>query len=95
MKKIALSLMTLGLLQSTAALATAVLVGYTRLTVPDRQLNADADEVVRLAAAVSEATAIFSPQDPTSSIDRTAALMAPEQAEALRLRIGYMTQKFS
>lgn len=76
----------------TAALATAVLVGYTRLTVPDRQLNADADEVVRLAAAVSEATATFSPQDPTSSIDRAAALMAPEQAEAFRSNFGKSTE---
>jgi hypothetical protein len=76
----------------TAALATAVLVGYTRLTVPDRQLNADSEEVVRLAAAVSEATATFSPQDPTSSIDRAAALMAPEQAEAFRSNFGKSTE---
>ena len=66
---------------TTAALVAAVLVGYTRWTVPDRDRRADMEEVVRLASSVAEATATFSPQDPNSSIDRAAALMAPEQAE--------------
>ena len=38
----------------TAIVAAAVVVGYTRWTVPDRQLRNDADEVVRLATAVAE-----------------------------------------
>jgi hypothetical protein len=76
----------------TAALVAAVLVGYTRLTVPDRQLNRDSEEVVKLAAAVSEATATFSPQDPRSSIERAAALMAPEQAEAFKANFGKSTE---
>jgi hypothetical protein len=69
---------------TTAALVAAVLVGYTKWTVPDREQAADMDEVVRLATSVAEATATFSPQDPNSSIDRAAALMGPEQAEAYK-----------
>jgi hypothetical protein len=77
---------------ATAALIATVIVGYTRLTLPDRQLDADADEVVRLATAVSEATATFSPQDPMASIERAAALMAPEQAEAFKANFGRSTE---
>jgi hypothetical protein len=69
---------------TTAALVAAVLVGYARWTVPDRERDDDMTEVVRLATNVAEATATFSPQDPTSSIDRAAALMGPEQAEAYK-----------
>jgi hypothetical protein len=69
---------------TAAALVAAVLLGYTRWTIPDRQGDADTAEVVRLATSVSEATATFSPQDPTSSIDRAAALMAPQQAEVFK-----------
>jgi len=75
----------------TAILAAAVAVGYTRLTIPDRQLRADAEEVVRLATAVSEATATFSPQDPVSSIERAASMMGPEQAAAFRANFGKST----
>ncbi|CAN5414172.1 membrane protein [soil metagenome] len=76
----------------TAALVAAVLVGYTRWTAPDREMASDTEEVVRLATAVSEATATFSPQDPTSSIDRAAALMAPDQAAAFRANFGKSTE---
>ncbi len=69
---------------ATAALAAAVLVGYTRWTVPDRNLNNDSAEVVGIASSVSEASATFTPQSPTASIDRAAALMAPERAEAFK-----------
>ena len=75
----------------TAILAAAVIVGYTRWTVPDRQLRNDTDEVVRIATAVSEATATFSPQDPGSSIDRAASMMGPEQAAAFRQNFGKST----
>ncbi len=75
-----------------AALVAAVIIGYTRLTVPDQQMDADATEVVNLAVAVSEATATFSPQDPSSSINRAAALMAPEQAEAFKSNFGKSTE---
>lgn len=77
---------------AAVTLAAAALVGYTHQTVPDRTLRADADEVIRLATAVSEATATFSPQDPRSSIDRAAALMVPEQAEAFRNNFGKSTE---
>jgi hypothetical protein len=77
---------------ATAVLIAAVVVGYTRLTLPDRQLDRDADEVVRVAIAVSEATATFSPQDPMASIERAAALMGPEQAEAFKANFGKSTE---
>jgi hypothetical protein len=76
----------------TAALVAAVLVGYTRQTLPDRQLDNDSAEVVSLATAVSEATATFSPQDPTSSIDRAAELMAPDQAGAFKSNFAKSTE---
>jgi hypothetical protein len=69
---------------ATAALVAAVVVGYLRWTVPDRNLGSDGAEVVRIASSVAEATATFSPQDPNSSIDRAAALMAPDQANAFK-----------
>ncbi|MGB3482902.1 MAG: hypothetical protein WBB07_11900 [Mycobacterium sp.] len=77
---------------TTTLLAAATVVGYTHWTAPDRALLSDTSEVVRLATAVSEATATFSPQDPTASIDRAAALMAPEQAEAFRSNFGASTE---
>lgn len=77
---------------TTAALVAATIVGYTHWTVPDRTLNSDIAEVVRLATAVSEATATFSPQDPSSSIERAAALMATEQAEAFKANFGKSTE---
>ena len=69
---------------ATAALAAAVLVGYTQWTVPDRNLNNDNAEVVGIASSVSEASATFTPQSPTASIDRAAALMAPDRAESFK-----------
>jgi len=69
---------------TAAALVAAVLVAYTHWTEPDRELTASMGEVVDLATTVSEATATFSPQNPTSSIDKAAALMGPEQAEAYK-----------
>ena len=69
---------------ATAALATAALVGFTRWTVPDRNLHDDSAEVLGIASSVSEASATFTPQSPTASIDRAAALMAPERAQAFK-----------
>lgn len=86
----ALRLLLVGLV--TVLLAAMVVVGYNRWTLPDRQLRADAEQVVALATAVSEATATFSPADPTSSIDRAAALMAPEQAAAFRANFAKSTE---
>jgi hypothetical protein len=69
---------------ATTALVAAALVGYLRWTVPDRDFAADSAEVVRIASSVSEATATFTPQSPTASIDRAAAQMVPERAEAFK-----------
>jgi hypothetical protein len=69
---------------TTAALVATVLVTYTQWTRPDRELADGMDKVVALATEVSEATATFSPLAPTSSIDKAAALMAPEQGAAYK-----------
>jgi hypothetical protein len=69
---------------ATVALVAGVVVGYQRWTVPDRAFTADSAEVVRIASSVSEATATFSPQSPTASIDRAAAQMVPERAQAFK-----------
>jgi hypothetical protein len=80
---------------ATATLVAAVLVCYSEWTVPDRQRNSNMAEVVRLATDVSEATATFSPQDPTSSIDRAAQLMSPEQAEAYKNAFAKTAQQLA
>lgn len=69
---------------ATAALVAAVLVGYVNWTATDRNFNSDSAEVVGIASSVAEATATFTPQSPTASIDRAAAMMSPERAEAFK-----------
>jgi hypothetical protein len=64
----------------TAALAAAVLTGFSRWSIPDRDLKRDSREVVRIATGMAEATATFSPHDPTAAADRAAAMMVPEHA---------------
>jgi hypothetical protein len=76
---------------ATAALVAAVVVGYTEWTLPDREFTRDSAEVVRIATAVTEATATFTPADPTSSIDRAASFMAPERADAFKSEFGRAT----
>ena len=76
---------------TTAAMAAAVVVGYTRWTLPDRQFTGDTTEVVRLASEVAEATATFTPAAPNSALDRAAALMAPERAEVFKNQFGPTT----
>jgi len=66
---------------AAAALVAAAVVGYTRWTVPDRTLNADSVAVTGIASSVAEASATFTPQDPTASIDRAAQLMTPDSAQ--------------
>jgi len=77
-----LRLVVVGL--AAVALSVAVVVGYTRWTVPDHTMNADIGEVVGIASSVAEASATFTPQDPNASIDRAAGLMTPERADAYR-----------
>ncbi len=67
-----------------AALCAAVLTGYTHWTRPDRDFRKDSREVVQVATGMAEAMASFTPGAPTSSIDRAAAMMLPEQADAFR-----------
>jgi len=69
---------------TTAVLAAAAVLGYTRWTVPDRQFSADTTAVVRLASEVAEATATFTPAAPTSGLDRAIATMTPERAEIFK-----------
>jgi hypothetical protein len=69
---------------ATVALAAGVFVGYTRWTVPDRTLHNDGTEVVGIASSVSEASATFTPQSPTASVDRATAMMSPKSAEAFK-----------
>ena len=73
------------------AVVSAVLTGYTHWTLPDRRLKADSTEVVRIATGMAEATATFSPQEPSASIDRAAAMMVPEQATAFKDNFGKAT----
>lgn len=69
---------------ATAAVVAGVAVGYFRWTVPDRALHADTDEVIGIATSIAEASATFTPQNPTASIERAAAMMSAESAEALK-----------
>jgi len=69
---------------ATAALAGAVSVGYLNWTVPDRTLRSDTENVVGVASSVAEASATFTPQSPTASIDRAVGMMSPGSAEAFK-----------
>lgn len=64
----------------TAALCAAVLIGYMHWTSPDRDFSLDSREVVQIATGMAEAMASFTPSAPTSSIDRAAAMIMPDQA---------------
>ena len=66
---------------ATAALVAAVAVGYTQWTRPDRELREDSAEVTGIASSVAEASATFTPQNPTTSIDRATAMMSQASAE--------------
>jgi len=69
---------------AAATLAAAVVVGYLNWSVPDRDLRNDAAEVVGIATSVSEASATFTPQRPTASIDKAAAMMSEKSAEEFK-----------
>jgi hypothetical protein len=69
---------------STAALSAAVLTGYTHWTEPDRDFKKDSRQVVQVASGMAEAMASFAPGAPASSLDRAAAMMVPEHADAFR-----------
>lgn len=73
---------------TTAVIAAAAVLGYSRWTQSDRQFTADTTAVVRLASEVAEATASFTPAAPNSALDRAAAAMPPERADAFRTQFG-------
>jgi len=73
------------------AMATAAAVGYHSWVKPDRAFTTDSAEVVRVATEVAEATATFTPSEPNSSLERAAALMVPERAEAFKAQFGSAT----
>jgi hypothetical protein len=68
----------------TVALVAAVLAGLACWTMPDRDLQRDRTEVVRIATAMAEATATFSPQQPVAAAERAAAMMVSEQATVFK-----------
>lgn len=76
---------------TVAALVVAAIVGYTRWTVTDRDFARDTTEVARIASTVAEATATFSPSNPTAAIDRATAAMTPERAEVFKAQFGAAT----
>ena len=67
-----------------SALTAAVLTGYMHWTTSDREFKNDSRQVVQVATGMAEAMASFTPSAPTSSIDRAAAMMVPEQAGAFK-----------
>lgn len=80
---------------AAAALVAAAVLGYTRWTLPDRAFVRDTADVVRIASTVSEAAASFSPAEPSAALDRAAALMVPESAEAFKVQFGPTTDDLS
>jgi hypothetical protein len=80
---------------ATAALVAAVVVGYLRWTVPDRNLRDDTAEVVGIASSVSEASATFTPQSPTASIDRATGMMSPKSAEAYKSEFATVARELT
>jgi len=79
----------------TAALVAAVVFGYKRWTVPDRDLKRDSAEVVQIATEVMVATGTISPANPTASIDRAAAMVAPDHAHAFKEKFGQAAAKLA
>jgi len=76
---------------AAVGLVSAAAVGYHSWVKPDRAFTTDSAEVVRVATEVAEATATFTPSEPNSSLERAAALMVPERAEAFKAQFGSAT----
>ena len=76
---------------ATTALVATVVVGYTQWTRADDAFTRDSTEVVRIATAAAEATATFTPADPTSALDRAATFMAPDRADAFKNEFSQAT----
>jgi hypothetical protein len=78
---------------ATVALVAAAVVGYTQWTLPDRTLRDDSAEVTGIASSVAEASATFTPQNPTASIDRAAGLMSPASAERFKSEFAAVAEE--
>lgn len=72
----------------TVALVAASTLGYTRWTVPDRDLERDSVQAVDVAVKMAEAAATVSPANPDATIDKAAAMMVPDRVESFRANIG-------
>lgn len=64
----------------TAAMAAAVVTGYTHWSTKDADFKRDSVTVVEVASGAAEAIASFSPTAPAASVDKAAAMMVPERA---------------
>lgn len=64
----------------SAALAAAVITGYTHWTTKDNDFKRDSVAVVQIATAAAEAIASFTPTAPADSVERAAGMMVPERA---------------
>ncbi|MGE2726351.1 hypothetical protein [Mycolicibacterium pulveris] len=80
---------------ATAAVVAGVAVGYFRWTVPDGALHDDSTEVVGIATSIAEASATFTPQNSTASIDRAAAMMSADSAEALKSQFATVAEQLT
>jgi hypothetical protein len=80
---------------ATAALVAGVAVGYLKWSVPERNLHSDTDEVVGIASSVAEASATFTPQSPTTSIDRATAMMSPKSADAFKSEFAAVAKELT
>lgn len=73
---------------AAATVVAAAVLGYLRWSIPDRAFSQDSGAVVRIAADVGEAAASFTPSAPQAALDRAAALMVPERADAFKAEFG-------
>ncbi|MDQ2635475.1 MAG: hypothetical protein M3Y83_01200, partial [Actinomycetota bacterium] len=80
---------------AAAAVVAGLAVGYVQWTVPDRTLHDDTNEVVGIATSIAEASATFTPQNPTASIDRAAAMMSAQSAEALKSQFATVAKELT
>ncbi|MBS9533258.1 hypothetical protein KIH27_06595 [Mycobacterium sp. M1] len=72
---------------ATALVAGAVL-GYTRWTVPDHDMELDSVAAVQTAVNMAEAAATVVPNNPEASIDKAAAFMVPDRVNSFKETIG-------
>lgn len=80
---------------AAAAVVAGLAVGYVQWTVPDRTLHDDTNEVVGIATSIAEASATFTPQNPSASIDRAAAMMSAQSAEALKNQFATVAKQLT